>query len=105
MCGCTRPSGKYANPKPASAAWSIWVVVLKKKGRGRIFSRCDSEGAGWLFPELTQSGQFRLDLVDPRTHVAQQALARGCRRHASRRSRQQAQFKARLKLLDCVAQR
>ncbi len=79
--------------------------LRQENGVGRIFGSRDADRAGRLFPKLAHGREFGLDLLEPRTHIAQQALA-GCRRrNAPRGARQQAQLQTRLELLDGVAQR
>ena len=79
--------------------------LRKQDGAGGIFGGRDADGAGEFFPRRAQGGEFRLGVPRTRTHIAQQALARGRRRHASRGARQKAQLETRFQLLDGVAER
>jgi hypothetical protein len=44
--------------------------LRQQDSAGGIFGGRDADGAGGFFPKFAQGGEFRLDLPDPRTHIA-----------------------------------
>ncbi len=74
-------------------------------GFGRVFGCVDADGAGGLFAQFRQRGQFRFDLVEMRPDRRQQAFAGGGGRDAAGGARQQAKPQPFLEPPDRMAQR
>ena len=72
---------------------------------GRIFGRCDPNGAGGLFPKLTYGGDLRLDLVEAWPNVVKQTFARFRWRDAPRRAAQEPNPEPLFEFSDRMAQR
>ena len=70
-----------------------------------MFGGRDPNGAGGLLAKLAHGRELGVDLLEPRTHGAKQALARFRRRDAARGAGQEPNAEPRFEFADGVAQR
>ena len=73
--------------------------------RSRMLARAETNGARRLLAQITQVRERGVDLVEPRPHSAEKALARLRGRDAARRTGQETQSQAFFEAADRVAHR
>jgi hypothetical protein len=81
------------------------MTNLQEHGAGGMVAGRDPDRAGGLLPEFTQGLELGFDLLQPRTHGPEQALARLGRCNAAGGAGQEANAKPRFKAADGMAQR